>query len=265
MVETIRTAGILLRHYPVGENHRNIVLLSRERGLLSATVYGAQGRKSRLRPLVFPFHRVEGDFTYDAVRDRWRVKDLTSSCAFEGVRGEVERYYTASLWAEVLMKSLAKGEPRPVLFDLLNRGLQVLEKVPARQVRGISFPFLWAYLAEEGVQPDIDFCGRCGKPAGTGSLYWIDREEAFLCIRCAGAASGIPGASGSPAASGSQGQLALSPGARRYLAALPERSLEQSVSLSLDAASGRALGRILYHILQAQLESPLKALRSGFV
>lgn len=151
MQERRKTEAIILRHYPVGENHRNAHFFTAAGEIFSATIYGARSRKSRLGPLVFPFHRVEVTAVHDRVRDRWRVDDIQSLDSFEGVRAEVERYYTASLWAEILMKSPGAGSE---LYPVLRASLQRLKTTPPRDVFPVSAAFMWRYLEEEGVAPE---------------------------------------------------------------------------------------------------------------
>lgn len=254
MDEPLRTTALILRHYPVGENHRNLVFLTREGEVFSATAYGARGRKSSLRPLIFPFHEVALVSRYDRVKDRHQVKEMISRRPFEGVRTEVERYYTASLWAEAVIKSRREGVgAAPGLADLFLGDLAVLADTPPAEVFTPSAHFLWHYLEEEGVQPSLTECGQCGRsPAEGESLLWQDSAELLICQTC-------------PSPAVPQGRL--TPGARRFLQTLAAHPPGDAgiLRFSLDALSFQGLRRALYHMLQAHLEGPLKTLRSGVI
>ena len=237
------TQAIVLQSRQFGEIHKTVTLFTPAEGLVSAIAHGAKKIGSRLRSTTEVFCLSRVFLYYDPVRRSYKITDMEGLSLFHGIRASLARYYAASLWAELILKSYAGGESARSLFALLRDCLALCEAAPHDAVRRISLQFLWRYLSLTGQAPDLERCSECGRAVGDEEgLAW--GEAAALCFRCAARAAGT---------------IAVPAGARRYLlhtAALP---LEGAARVRLDAAAESALRSLLLAVVQNVLEVPLSS------
>jgi DNA repair protein RecO (recombination protein O) len=246
-IRSSTTEAVVLRKTRVGEIHKSLTLFSRQRGLINAIAHGAFKIKSRLRTTSEPFQVVRAYLYHDPVRDQYKITDMESLAALDGIRKSVQRYYAASLWAEVVIRSYGGGENFPVLYDLLVGALRLLEQAPDRLVALLSCQYLLRFLDLLGQRPDIEHCGLCASELDVRFGAYLSREEQILiCSRCA-----------RPAA------LHLPAGALRYLQSTLGMPLAAAARVGLEEQSLRALKETVYFLVQAVLETNLNAIQSG--
>ena len=236
-----------MRKTRVGEIHKSLTLFSRQRGLINAMAHGAYKIKSRLRMTSEPFHVVRAYLYHDPVRDQYKITDMESLAALDGIRASVRRYYAASLWAEVVIRSYGGGENFPLLYDLLVAALRMLNPAPDRLVPLLSCQYLLRFLDLLGQKPDVEHCGLCASELDNRSGAYLSREEQILiCSQCA-----------QPTA------LHLPAGALRYLQSTLQMPLAAALRVGLEERSLRALKETVYFLVQAMLEANLNSIRSG--
>lgn len=251
MFRSSSSPAILLRKNRVGEIHKALTLLTPEAGLISAIAHGAYKMKSRLRLASEPFGYVRVYLYHDPVKEQFKITDLESIDLFERIRASVEKFFTASLWAEAVLKSFGGGESFGELFSLLRDSLKLLDRSPAGGETRVSMQFLIRFLSLLGYAPDLAGCSGCGRPLeGRETLLLKRGGLELLCPECApggGEAAGLP----------------LSPGGRRYLEATRAMKLERAVQVGLEAGAMRALKAVLHDYLQTALDVRLNTLRAG--
>jgi DNA repair protein RecO (recombination protein O) len=247
MNRNLRDDAVVLRTHPIGEIHKGVVLFTRHHGIIHAIAHGAAKGRGKLRGTTSPFNRGRVYLYYEPVRRSYKITDMEASDYFPGLRQDLVRYYSASLWAEVLLKSHGGGADSERLFRLLHRALAVLDGSDETPARLLSVQFLWRYLEITGYQPELHGCTRCGRmiPDTEGASFSA-REGGFICRSC-----------------GNPELPVLSAGARRYLAFTATLPLERAARVGLDDASRVQLTRMLYEFVQDVIESPLKTLASG--
>ena len=247
MIRSSITEAVVLRKIRVGEIHKALTLFSPEKGLIHAIAHGACKIKSRLRTTSEPFHLVRVYLYRDPVRDQYKITDMESLDALDGIRASVQRYYAASLWAEVTIKSYGGGENSPRLHGLLVGALRLLERAPETLVTPLTCQFLVRFLELLGQRPDLEHCGLCGSafdaPAGA---YLAREEELLVCPRCAQPTAPY-----------------LAAGALRYLQSTLKMPLEQAVRIGLEEESLQAVKETVFFLVQAILETSLNAVKSG--
>lgn len=235
------TQAIVLQSRQFGEIHKSVTLFTPGEGLVTAVAHGAKKMGSRLRSTteVFCLSRV---FLYmDPVRRTYKITDMEGLRLFHGIRASLARYYAASLWAEVVLKSFAGGDSAGPLFGLLRESLSLCEEASPQTARCLSLQFLWRFLALTGHAPDFDRCGECGRAIGPDEpLALSSGEGAALCASCAG-----PTAAEVPRAG------------RRYLAHTAGLALADAQRVRLDAATEAAVRALLLGLVQALVELPL--------
>ena len=88
MQELIGVTGIILKTEPIGEYDRRVVILTRERGKISAFARGA--RKQGSRPLASTNPFCFGKFSLYVGKSAYNVSETLISNYFEGLRDDFE-------------------------------------------------------------------------------------------------------------------------------------------------------------------------------
>lgn len=133
-------------------------LLTPESGLLPAVAYGIRGRRSSLRGKVIPFARGTAWLYRDPRQERSKITDFDVARYSLNVVNDLDAYYEASLWAEVVWRSHASGDHGDEVFRLIDEALTLLDSDPTT-AGVLGTVVLWRYLSIMGVQPepgDID-------------------------------------------------------------------------------------------------------------
>ncbi len=245
MERSISTQAIVIRRERFGEYHKSLSLLTEDLGLINATAYGAYKMQSRLRLGSEPFTWSLAHLYHNPVKRSYKVTEMDIRASFEGLPRDLSRLAAASLWAEVVQKSLGAGDVSGRLFRLLRDSLLMLEAAEARREPYVTLQFLWRFLALAGYEPRIDACDSCG--AGFGEqkpAFYAARFNAFLCPSCR-----LPS------------DPRLPPGSLRYLEATREQPVARAVEVVLEEESLRALRDTLPLIVQSVLEGTLASLR----
>lgn len=98
MRETVDLTGMVLKATPVGENDRRLVILTRERGKITAFARGAKRPGSQLMAVSRPF--VFGTFRMYEGRDAYNLQSAEISNYFTELAGDVEAACYGSYFLE---------------------------------------------------------------------------------------------------------------------------------------------------------------------
>ncbi|MEI8093159.1 MAG: DNA repair protein RecO [Spirochaetales bacterium] len=175
--------ALVLRRFPVGEAHRSVTFLTRERGLLSAIAHGAAKSTGRLKLLTTPLRHVRLKAYHDPVADSWKVVDLEGLNLLGGLGEVLERSATASFWTELLLASWESGG----VFDLFAEALSLLDTAPAHTITWLDAQVLWRALDTAGLMPDFSRCSQCGEPLAGQRVRLSGESGDPLCPACGGA------------------------------------------------------------------------------
>ena len=168
MSRQIKAPALVLKMNPVGDNHRGLSMLVAGEGLLRVLAFGAQGKRSGLRATAVPYNIGIANLHFDGVKDRWRVSAFDPEGSTDGLREDLDRFYTAAAWAEILLKSHGSGGDSDQLYHLAARSLSLLSRASGKDVRRLNAGFRWHFLSIEGVQPDVMRCSCCGRKLFVG-------------------------------------------------------------------------------------------------
>lgn len=242
---TVRTSAIVLYRARWGECHKILTFLTPDRGLLKATAFGAYKGRSRLGLASEPFVHSSVCLYHNPVRDTCKVVEMEMRDSFGGIHADLGKFYAASLWVEICLKSLAAGQNTPELFGLLLASLHELEA--AAESGYLSLQFLWRFLGLAGFQPDLARCERCGRVLEASAVeFWSADARGLACDRCR-----TPGSIEAPA------------GCSRYLAATQALPLAQASVIRLEKRAFCALQELLHFSVQGALESRLRTLETA--
>ena len=176
--------ALVLRRWPIGDAHRGVGFLTKERGPLTAIAHGAAQSKGRLKLLTTPLRRVVLKAYHDPVADSWKVVDLEALDLYGGLAEDLDRSATASVWSEILWKTQMSGQESEV-YGLFVEALALLDKIRGVEVARLNVQVLWRALELAGLAPDFSSCAECGKPLAGLAVAVLPPGEP-LCPSCAG-------------------------------------------------------------------------------
>ena len=256
--------SIVLQTTRVGDIHRSVTLLT-ESGLVRAMAHGAAKATSRLRAATVPFSYVRAYLYRDPVRDSVKLTDVEALALHHHLPGDLLKYFTASLWAEVVIKSHAGGLQPDQLQRQLLTALDKLDGAGSDEVAEVSAAFLWQALEHIGVAPDTDTCSACGRRLADDEDALLHLADASLsCRNCqANAASAAGLVHELDAATRGLLTAMREPGAALTTAAgeaSTATAAPPTAVLHAQPQEWDRLRRLLQQLMQHALERPLNAL-----
>ncbi len=228
----------------MGEINRLVTLLSPSVGLVRAMAYGAAKTTSRLRLATLLFMHADLRVYRDPVKDHYKITEIACREDFGGIRASVARYFAASLWAEVVLRSAGAVEPADLYALLLDCLLALHASGPAAP-RSLSAQFIWRYLGLAGLQPDLHGCAACDRPLAPSVAGYL--SERYGDIRCADCSA--------------PSDPTFSAGARAYLS--HTQTLAPARAAAVRLQDDRGLSAVLYRMAQRAVDMPLAALQAG--
>ena len=244
------TQAVVLHTHRIGELHKGVTLLTRDIGIISAIAHGAKKTKSKLRSSTESFCLSTVYLYLNPVKQSYKITDMTVREHYGGLRTSLVRFFTASLWSEVVLKSYGGGDCSPPVFDLLTSSFRWLDQSEEQKSIYISFQFLWRFLALSGYGSELDSCSNCGRRVEPQETILLPRQTSgFYCSRCISVAGSVA--------------LPLSPGSRSYLKQTVRQPIGSVLRVSLDNQSVEGLRAVMYELIQGALETRLNSLMSS--
>ena len=163
MSQSVTVTGMILSASPIGENDKRIVILTKEKGKISAFAKGARRQNSHLLGATNPFSF--GEFVLYEGRSSYNLMQANISNYFM----ELADYYTKE-----------HNDERQML-RLLYQTLRALSsnKIPRELVRYI---FELKTLVVNGEYPDVFHCTGCG--AQEQGVLFSSRNRGIVCEKC---------------------------------------------------------------------------------
>ena len=121
----IKTKAIVLRAQDYNENDKLLTLLTKERGLVFAYVFGARKMKSRLSAVCSML--CYGEFVLFENKGKYSVDNAESERLFFGIRQDLEELAYASYFCELCAGIVPAEEPAEEMLRLLLNTLSMLE------------------------------------------------------------------------------------------------------------------------------------------
>jgi DNA repair protein RecO (recombination protein O) len=240
-VPLLRTEGIVLQGWDLGEHDRIVALYTREHGRLAAVARGARRLRSRFSGALelFTWGDVVG-FEREG-RGLVRLDHFDIRQPFRRLRDDLERLGQGARMIEAVARLTAERDAQPVCFALLLRGLRALDSgvAPTR----VQLAFTLRLLDLLGHRPRLDRCGRCGRPVSTQGIAFDATEGSVICGSCR---------TGGPP---------LAPAVAAALRGLQTASWEARLGARLAPAVEETAGAVLDDYLAALIGAPLRAPR----
>ncbi|MBN1797935.1 MAG: DNA repair protein RecO [Spirochaetales bacterium] len=247
MFRTSRLDALVLKTQRVGEMHRQVTLFNPVEGIIRATAYGAFKTRGRLRSDTESFNFIKAYLYLEPVKNNYKITDTECHLSFPGIRRSVGKLFTASVCAEIVLKSFGGGESRARVFTLLLDSLKQIDQGAEAALSYITIQFIWRFLAITGFDLDITTCGLCHKTLDSSqAFYFLLNSTLFVCKNCC-----------------KSSRLELMPGVRSYFSKTEKLPLAKAVKITMQTETMLSLKIVLYTCVQALLNAELVSLKTG--
>jgi DNA repair protein RecO (recombination protein O) len=211
-VGLVRSEGIVLRSYPLGDTSRIVVVFMRDLGLVRLVAKGARKTPQRFGYALELLSRGRYVFYHKPDRDLQLLSQADTLDPTGSRLTDLARLAHAEAAAELIDRLVWGEEPQPELFDLLAAALVTITRAPAASLPAVTIAFDLQVASLLGYRPRLDACAGCGAPLSQRRLFSPARGG-LVCDRCAAAEPGT---------------LQLSADALAGLALLLSRRVEQA-------------------------------------
>ena len=188
----LKASGVVLARSQMGEGGLWLTLFLKGQGLLRASAPGAERGRVRFgggtEPFVwgaFHLHRGRGGGLY--------LSGVDVADDMLPLRRRPEALLVAVGWSKLLTRRLMPGHPDDGLLANLYWNMRLL-CVPHVPPEAAEWRFLWRWLAEWGLAPDMGRCLRCGRglilPDAPPDQRAAWTGEGLVCSACDADAQG---------------------------------------------------------------------------
>jgi len=228
-------------------------MLTPDEGLVRAIAHGANTAKGKLRGSTVPFCSGRAYLYSNPAKQSIKITDMDATEFFSGIRGDLKKFYTASLWAELILKTFASGGAEAGLFSLFRSALGELDRRPVSAADLISVQFIWRFLGLSGFRPNLEVCACSGEYlAPDAAAYYSATEDGFCAESHASAEFDAD-----------EQMIRWSSGALAYLRHTTDLSFTEALRVAPPVDAVSPIKRVLYVIIQNLVEAPLNTIRTG--
>lgn len=180
MRDKIQVKGIILGNSAVGDYDKRVVILTRERGKITAFAKGARKQGSSFGGMIEPFNF--GTFYVYESYDAYRFAGGDVKEYFQGVKNDITGICYGSYFCEILEYLTVEGVGDPEVLNLLYASLKAVEKhtMSHELIRRI---FELKILALDGEMMSAFSCVKCGKER---FAVFSREHDGLLCPDCGG-------------------------------------------------------------------------------
>lgn len=176
MGENQSVTGMVLLSAPVGEYDKRVVLLTKERGKITAFARGARRQNSPLLAAVNPF--AFGEFELYEGRNSFTLSKASIKNYFSALTTDLKDTYYGMYFLEVADYYAQDSNDERQLLLLLYQSLRALEK-KALDNRLVRCIYELRVLVVNGIYPDFFSCQHCH---GEENLNWF--SNGLYCEVC---------------------------------------------------------------------------------
>lgn len=240
--------ALTLQVRQIGEQNREAVFLSREVGIIRATLFG--GPKSKLRSYVSPFHQGTLWIYEDPVRNIKKITDFDVQSWRPALRESYERLMAGSTLLEIVLASQGGGGSSwEEAFELTAESIEALSIIDKSKIPPMVIYFFWNWIKLLGLVPELDRCDLCACTVRPSEVVWYSSlEQQVLCDSCVG-----------PEKKSIQGGLfPVNGGGRRWISRILELPAKEILRYRVDETTMVQVQRLGTEILQHALGKPIR-------
>lgn len=179
MTRMITVLGMVIATQPVGEYDRRIVLLTKERGKITAFAKGARRQNSSLLAASNAF--AFGTFYLYEGRNSYTVRQAEIQNYFSEFRTDLEAAWYGMYFLEIADYFTRENNDEKEMLKLLYQTMRALIS-PNLDNCLVRYIFEWKAMVINGEYPDIFQCGICGKTVK--SAFFDSRQFKIVCREC---------------------------------------------------------------------------------
>ncbi len=179
MSQKVTVTGMILSATPIGEYDRRVVILTKEKGKISAFAKGARRQNSALMGMTNPF--TFGEFVLYEGRTSYNVVQANVSNYFMELSTDFEGAYYGFYFMELADYYTREYNDERQMLKLLYQSLRALasKKIPYELVRCI---FELKALVINGEYPEVFQCVNCG--AKDRGVVFSSKNRGLICQEC---------------------------------------------------------------------------------
>lgn len=174
--------AVNLKSSDYAESDKTLTLFSYENGLVFARAKGVKKARAKLKHAVGPF--CFGEYVLCESKSGFILCGFEHKEFFYSIREDLEKYYTASAFAEYCILFVQQNQPERALFKLLLNCLNALCYADAKP-KNLLLYFLTNALKCSGYNIDYQNCTVCGGVIEKCTLVDLS-GGGFLCNNCSG-------------------------------------------------------------------------------
>lgn len=183
MNQSITVTGMVLSATPIGEYDKRVVILTKEKGKISAFAKGARRQNSPLMGVTNPF--AFGEFELYEGRTSYNVMQANISNYFMELSSDFEGAYYGFYFMEIAEYFTKEYNDDREMLKLLYQSMRALAsgKINRQLVRYI---YELKTLVVNGEAPEVFRCANCG--VTDRSKVFSSKNHGLICSECDGIA-----------------------------------------------------------------------------
>jgi len=185
----IRSEGIVVRTYALGDTSRIVVVFTREHGLVKLVAKGARKTPSRFGFALEPLSRAHYTYYFKTDRDLHLVSQADTLDPIGSRLSDITRLAHAQAALELIDRLVWGAEPHAELFELLASTIDAATRAPLASLPAVTLAFELQVASLLGYRPRLDMCADCGLEISRRRLFSPARGG-LLCDRCASSEAG---------------------------------------------------------------------------
>lgn len=183
MNQGVKVTGMILSATPIGEYDKRLVILTKEKGKISAFAKGARKQNSPMMGVTNPFSF--GEFLLYEGRNSYNVMQANISNYFMELSTDFEGAYYGFYFMEIADYYTKEYNDEREMLKLLYQTMRALSsrKIKRELVRYI---FELKALVVNGEAPEVFRCANCG--VADRSMVFSSKNHGLICSECEGIA-----------------------------------------------------------------------------
>lgn len=179
MSQTVTVTGMILSATPIGESDKRVVILTKEKGKISAFAKGARKQNNPLMGVTNPF--AFGEFMMYEGRTSYNIMQANISNYFMELSTDLEGAYYGFYFLEIADYYTKEYNDETPMLKLLYQTLRALssQKIPRELVRYI---FELKALVINGEYPEVFACANCG--VKDRKVVFSSKNHGIICEEC---------------------------------------------------------------------------------